>query len=590
MNALWSSANRGENMSFEQIYQLPIYPEPVNDDDVETLVHSYRDWIQKKMDKLWIYEPWPSESEDRKIDGFDFILIPATTYYQLKEEQFTRDFIDNEYEWDIDHPYPESIWEDHFVATEVLQAVIDNELHKTSHKCVNLFQYGDGTILRGIQGLQPKHKPVFELVNGKMEYRFSKVTGPLGAGMVTIEALLASNIPLKYLHENSNYLEIEIRKSGLEEIDNYHDRIDVNLLRNPKEHGVMFHYPDNESVLVFHEAKERHMDTLRFLFLKQSSPYAGVSVPITMLLPKKGIISSKQLRDWLKPLVQIIMNQGFTGPEANMKDNNFIEMANIMMHQGIIVPEIGWQFLDTPEEYLETNTVNIPMHIDEHVYDLLFRSFKAFILLRSPQIVEKIKSDTKKARQESKTFKKNKRTTRVWGSDKIRYIYPPKRTGKKLPYHFVRGHVRRLPSNKITNVKPHYKGSVSVGYSDNAMAIGKSAKGGYSQMALNWLRSIELSEGISIQHAESGGELRVRHSKGHYLVDGYCEETNTVYEFHGDIWHGNPACFSPDECPHPFRPEITAKQLHEATIAKEDFLRQHFKVITIWETDWLTQK
>ena len=35
------------------------------------------------------------------------------------------------------------------------------------------------------------------------------------------------------------------------------------------------------------------------------------------------------------------------------------------------------------------------------------------------------------------------------------------------------------------------------------MAIGKSARGGYSQMALDWLRSLELSEGISIQHAES---------------------------------------------------------------------------------------
>lgn len=26
-------------------------------------------------------------------------------------------------------------------------------------------------------------------------------------------------------------------------------------------------------------------------------------------------------------------------------------------------------------------------------------------------------------------------------------------------------------------------------------------------------------------------------------VDGFCKETNTVYEFHGDYWHGNPDIF-----------------------------------------------
>jgi len=567
-------------MSFEQIYQLPIYPEPVDDDHIETVVHSYRNWIQKNMHKLWVWDPWPFE--EKMIDGFHGVLIPYTYYAKRKEEDFA---ISGVHSPEMIATGETGYWDDPFMGVEVIQTVIDSQLHRTSHKCINFQAPGD-IVIRGIRDLQPRHRPVFELVNGKMDYRFTNVSGPLGGGMVTIDVLLATNIPLKYISENNNYLEIEIRKSGVEEINNYQDRLDINLLRNPKEHGVMFHYADNDSVLVYHE-KYQEMDYLRFLFLKQASPYAGVSVPISMLLPEKGIISSKKLRDWLKPMVKLIKNHGFKGPEANMKDDNFIEMANLMMHQGIIVPEIGWHFRDTAEEYLETETFNIPMEVDEQVYDLLIRSFKAFILLRSPQIVEKIKSDTKKAHQENKTFKKNKQKTRVWGSDKIRYIYPPKRTGKKLPYHFVRGHVRRLPTGKITNVKPHYKGNVSVGYSDNAMAIGKSSKGGYSQMAINWLRSIELSEGISIQHAESGGELRVRHSKGHYLVDGYCEETNTVYEFHGDIWHGNPACFSPDDCPHPFRPEITAKQLHEATIAKEDFLRQHFNVITIWETDWL---
>lgn len=28
------------------------------------------------------------------------------------------------------------------------------------------------------------------------------------------------------------------------------------------------------------------------------------------------------------------------------------------------------------------------------------------------------------------------------------------------------------------------------------------------------------------------------------IVDGFDPETNTVYEFHGDFWHGNPKVYS----------------------------------------------
>ena len=28
-----------------------------------------------------------------------------------------------------------------------------------------------------------------------------------------------------------------------------------------------------------------------------------------------------------------------------------------------------------------------------------------------------------------------------------------------------------------------------------------------------------------------------------YKADGYCKETNTVYEFNGDYFHGNPTIY-----------------------------------------------
>ena len=31
-----------------------------------------------------------------------------------------------------------------------------------------------------------------------------------------------------------------------------------------------------------------------------------------------------------------------------------------------------------------------------------------------------------------------------------------------------------------------------------------------------------------------------------YKVDGFCKETNTVYEFYGCFWHGCPNCYKPN--------------------------------------------
>ena len=55
-----------------------------------------------------------------------------------------------------------------------------------------------------------------------------------------------------------------------------------------------------------------------------------------------------------------------------------------------------------------------------------------------------------------------------------------------------------------------------------------------SIVAVKWLSYISEKEDLYIQHVRNGGEKRV----GDYSLDGYCEETNTVYEFQGCFWHG----------------------------------------------------
>lgn len=69
-----------------------------------------------------------------------------------------------------------------------------------------------------------------------------------------------------------------------------------------------------------------------------------------------------------------------------------------------------------------------------------------------------------------------------------------------------------------------------------------------------------------------------------YRVDGYDPETNTVYEYNGDYWHGNPKLFETNGI---CRNGKTFGELYEQTKQKEqDLLDVGFTVVSIWESEW----
>jgi hypothetical protein len=104
---------------------------------------------------------------------------------------------------------------------------------------------------------------------------------------------------------------------------------------------------------------------------------------------------------------------------------------------------------------------------------------------------------------------------------------------------------------------------------------------GFSKKQIQWLEFIAERDGIEIQHAMNGGEYQI----GKYKVDGYCKETKTCYEFHGDYWHGNPALFRPSAINQTRK--ITFGELYIETIKKEVYLRkQGYKIVSIWESEW----
>ena len=79
----------------------------------------------------------------------------------------------------------------------------------------------------------------------------------------------------------------------------------------------------------------------------------------------------------------------------------------------------------------------------------------------------------------------------------------------------------------------------------DSIAIQKDVTSGekYSEKSINWLDWLSKKDGIKTQHALTGGEHKI---KGVGKVDGFCRESNTVYEFQGCFWHGCKKCFNRD--------------------------------------------
>ena len=111
----------------------------------------------------------------------------------------------------------------------------------------------------------------------------------------------------------------------------------------------------------------------------------------------------------------------------------------------------------------------------------------------------------------------------------------------------------------------------------------KCHKKGYSKKAILWLELISKMYNINIQHAENGNEYTIPNNKKR--VDGYCKETNTIYEFHGDYWHGNPKIYNFDNINYVINKSFG--KLYQNTIKRENIIRQlGYNLVVMWENDW----
>ena len=110
----------------------------------------------------------------------------------------------------------------------------------------------------------------------------------------------------------------------------------------------------------------------------------------------------------------------------------------------------------------------------------------------------------------------------------------------------------------------------------------------HSHVSLEWLHW-EDSKLHRIQHARNVREFRV--SNSNYTVDGYDEDTNTVYEFQGLFFHGCRKCYPNRSESHRRLEDRRMEDVYSCTQRKvADLESRGYKVKQMWECQWAELK
>ena len=110
-----------------------------------------------------------------------------------------------------------------------------------------------------------------------------------------------------------------------------------------------------------------------------------------------------------------------------------------------------------------------------------------------------------------------------------------------------------------------------------------STGSGYSKIACEWIEEEIKKDNICIQYAlSSEGEFQPIKGK---KSDGYCEETNTIYEFHGSYWHGDPKIYDLRDI-NPTTKKKFGSLFIDTCIREKQYRDAGFKYKCKWESNY----
>jgi hypothetical protein len=106
-------------------------------------------------------------------------------------------------------------------------------------------------------------------------------------------------------------------------------------------------------------------------------------------------------------------------------------------------------------------------------------------------------------------------------------------------------------------------------------------KGNISRVEIQWLDLLKIPSEYRQKEIIIG--------KKRFKVDAFDSITNTIYEFNGDFWHGNPKVFKAEDINN--LNNQTFGELYQKTLDKQQTLiSAGYKVISIWENDFKIMK
>ena len=163
-------------------------------------------------------------------------------------------------------------------------------------------------------------------------------------------------------------------------------------------------------------------------------------------------------------------------------------------------------------------------------------------------------------------------------------------------------HIGVDPFNHITIASVAFEG-IYLKYflpEETIITVPRPSEDKHSFKSILWMEYVMTGSQHFIQHARNLGEYEVTLVSGKKVkVDGYCEATNTVYQFHGCFWHGCCYCYEAEAgSPHRYRTFINAKgkevkvpikfgELYTYTFQmSENFRLLGYKVVEMWECQW----
>lgn len=115
-------------------------------------------------------------------------------------------------------------------------------------------------------------------------------------------------------------------------------------------------------------------------------------------------------------------------------------------------------------------------------------------------------------------------------------------------------------------------------YNNTIAVVDEPKEEKYSKESISWLNSLG---NPNIKHALNGGEQIICGAK----VDGYDKTSNTVFQYHGDFWHGCPKCYSEDSINNVNGAQMG--DLYEKTKERSNQIKEAgYNLVEMWECEW----